>query len=61
MNMETKFLMDHWLNTDAEVAETVQKVFTSFQSKQSRINQQRAGITDLRFNDAGGNNITVTL
>ena len=47
-------------DTDAEVAETVQKVFTQFQTKQSRINQQRAGITDLSFNDAGGNNITIT-
>jgi len=47
-------------DTDQEVAETVQKVFTQFQTKQSRINQQRAGITDLSFNDAGGNNITVT-
>jgi len=47
-------------DTDQEVAETVQKVFTQFQTKQSRINQQRAGITDLSFNDAGGNNITIT-
>ena len=47
-------------DTDQEVAETVQKVFTQFQTKQSRINQQRAGITDLSFNDAGDNNITIT-
>ena len=47
-------------DTDQEVAETVQKVFTNFQTKQSRINQSRAGITDLSFNDAGDNNITIT-
>ena len=50
------------LDTDNQVKVAVEQAFTNFQTKQSRINQDRAGITEVTINDVGGgsNEITIT-
>ena len=47
-------------DTDEQVRDVVEQSFTNFQTKQSRINQQRAGITDLKFNNKGADEISIT-
>ena len=48
------------LDTDNQVKVAVEQAFTNFQTKQSRINQDRAGITEVNIKDAGGNKIVLT-
>ena len=47
-------------DTDEQVRDVVEQSFTNFQTKQSRINQQRAGITDLKFNNLDGDEVSIT-
>ena len=47
-------------DTDEQVRDVVEQSFTNFQTKQSRINQQRAGITDLKFNNLGADEVSIT-
>ena len=52
--------VDALSDTDAQVRDVLEKAFTNFQTKQSRINQQRAGITDVKFNELADNEISIT-
>lgn len=48
------------IDTDNQVRSAVEQAFTNFQTKQSRTNQQRAGITDLKFNNLDDDEISLT-
>ena len=47
-------------DTDEQVRDVVEQSFTNFQTKASRLNQQRAGITDLKFNNLDGDEVSIT-
>ena len=47
-------------DTDEQVKNVLQKSFTNFQTKSSRLNQQRAGITDLKFNNLENDEVSIT-
>ena len=47
-------------DTDEQVKNVLQKSFTNFQTKSSRLNQQRAGITDLKFNNLEDDEVSIT-
>jgi len=46
-------------DTDEQVRDVVEQSFTNFQTKQSRINQERAGISNVKFINDTGDNVTI--